>query len=234
TCRPAPACDDQRAVRRDDHPRGRGRCLHRARAARDLRAGRRRAGGRARARLRPPAHPGGWPRRAGVCPRAARGCRGAPHRRASRSSGGLSQLVPFLRRWGISLASLVGGILTLFVFRRGLPRVSLIVGYLLLLWLLVAILVQVRETLETSEKRTVRLVLTATEYTIQTLYHGVLLFLLPAYWAATTLSSPNAIFLAVLIVLALLATFDPWYQALVHPRPWAGYIFFLVAMFGAL
>ena len=143
-------------------------------------------------------------------------------------------MVAWLRRWGISFASLAGGLLTLFVFRRGLPRVSWIVGYLLLLWLLVAMLVQVRDTLAGSEKRTHRLVLTATEYTIQTLYHGVLLFLLPAYWAAATLSSPNAIFLAVLIVLALLATFDPWYQALVHPRPWAGYIFFLVAMFGAL
>jgi len=146
----------------------------------------------------------------------------------------VSWLVPFLRRWGISLASLVGGILTLFVFRRGLPRVSLIVGYLLLLWLLVAILVQVRETLETSEKRTVRLVLTATEYTIQTLYHGVLLFLLPAYWAATTLTSANVFFLMLLVVLILLATFDPWYRAIVHPRPWFGYVFFLVSMFGAL
>jgi hypothetical protein len=146
----------------------------------------------------------------------------------------VSWLVPFLRRWGISLASLVGGILTLFVFRRGLPRVSLIVGYLLLLWLLVAILVQVRETLETSEKRTVRFVLTATEYTIQTLYHGVLLFLLPAYWAATTLTSANVFFLGLLVVLILLATFDPWYRAIVHPRPWFGYVFFLVSMFGAL
>ena len=120
-------------------------------------------------------------------------------------------MVAWLRRWGISFASLAGGLLTLFVFRRGLPRVSWIVGYLLLLWLLVAMLVQVRDTLAGSEKRTHRLVLTATEYTIQTLYHGVLLFLLPAYWAAATLLSPNAIFLAVLIVLALLATFDPWY-----------------------
>ena len=146
----------------------------------------------------------------------------------------MSRLVPWLRRWGVSVASLVGGVLTLFVFRRGLPRVAWIVGYLLLLWLLVATLVQVRETLATSGRRVHRLVLSATEYTIQTLYHGVLLFLLPAYWAATTLTSPNALFLALLVVLILLATFDPWYRAIVHPRPWAGLVFFLVAMFGAL
>jgi hypothetical protein len=140
----------------------------------------------------------------------------------------------WLRRWGISIASFVGGLLTLFVFRRGLPHVAWIVGYLLLLWLLVAVLVQTRDTLAASDKRTHRLVLTATEYTVQTLYHGVLLFLLPAYWAATTLASPNAGLLVLLALLALLATFDPWYGALVRPRPWVGYVFFVVSTFGAL
>ena len=140
----------------------------------------------------------------------------------------------FLRRWGVSIASFVGGLLTLFVFRRGLPHVGLIVGYLLLLWLLVAVLVQTRDTLAASERRTHRFVLTATEYAVQSLYHGVLLFLLPAYWAATTLTSINVVFFLVLVALALLATFDPWYQAVVHPRPWGGYVFFLVSLFGAL
>ena len=50
----------------------------------------------------------------------------------------MSRLGPFLRRWGISIYSFVGGVLALFVFRRGLPNVSLIVGYLILLWRLVA------------------------------------------------------------------------------------------------
>jgi hypothetical protein len=140
----------------------------------------------------------------------------------------------WVRRWGISIASLAGGIFTLFVFRRGLPNVAWIVGYLILLTLLVAVLVQVRDTLEASAKRRHRFVLTATEYTIQTLYHGVLLFLLPAYWAATTLTSVNAGFLVLLAVLALVATFDPWYRAIVRPWPWLGYVFFLVSMFGAL
>lgn len=140
----------------------------------------------------------------------------------------------FVRRWGVSVASLVGGLLTLFVFRRGLPHVGLIVGYLLILWLLVAVLMQARDTLAASERRTHRFVLSATEYAVQTLYHAVLLFLLPAYWAATTLASLNVFFFLFLVLLALIATFDPWYQALVHPRPWAGYVFFLVSLFGAL
>jgi Family of unknown function (DUF5924)/Protein of unknown function (DUF2914) len=142
--------------------------------------------------------------------------------------------VGWLRRWGISIASLVGGLLTLFVFQRGLPHVRWIIGYVLLIWLLVAVIVQVRETLEASGKKTHKLVLTATEYTIQSLYHAVLLFLIPAYYAAATLTSVNALFVGLLIVLAVLATFDPLYQAVVHPLPWITGVFFLVSLFGAL
>jgi hypothetical protein len=143
-------------------------------------------------------------------------------------------LAAWLRRWGVSLASLAGGLLTLFVFRRGVPHVAWIVGYLLLLWLLVAVLVQARGALEASERRAHRLVLSATEYTVQTLHHGMLLFLLPAYWAATTLGSPNVVLLGLLVVLVLLATFDPWYRAIVHPRPWVGHAFLIVSSFAAL
>ncbi|HEU5320767.1 MAG TPA: DUF2914 domain-containing protein [Methylomirabilota bacterium] len=139
-----------------------------------------------------------------------------------------------MRRWGVSVASLGSGLLTLFVFRRGVPHAGWLIGYLLLLWLLVAVVVQVRDTLAASERRAHRLVLRATEYTIQTLYHGVLLFLLPAYWAAATLTSVNVVFPLLLAALALVTTFDPWYAALVRPYPWAGYLLFLVAVFGAL
>jgi hypothetical protein len=140
----------------------------------------------------------------------------------------------WLRRWGISLASLVGGVLTLFVFRREVEHVGWIVGYLLLLWLLFAVVTQVRHAFAASERRGRRLMVTAVDYTIQTLYHGILLFLLPAYYASTTFSSPNAAFFAVLVALVVLATFDPWYRAIVHPRPWVNYVFFLVSTFGAL
>jgi hypothetical protein len=146
----------------------------------------------------------------------------------------LGGVITFARVWGISIASAVGGLLTLFVFRRGLPNVSLIVGYVLLLWILVAVLVQTRGTLAASDRKSHRFVLAATEYTVQTLYHGVLLFLLPAYWAATTLTSWNVLFLLLLVALTLLATVDPWYHAVVHPYPWMGYVFFVVSLFGAL
>jgi len=146
----------------------------------------------------------------------------------------VSSLIAWATDWGVSLASLGGGILTIFVFQRGLPHVAWIVGYLLLLCLLFAFLVEMRRPLEESGRKSGRLILTAATYTIQTLYHAILLFLIPAYWASTTLTSINVVFLAVLVAMALLATFDPWYRALVHPRPWLGYVIFVVSVFAAL
>jgi len=146
----------------------------------------------------------------------------------------VSSAFSWLAEWGVSCASLTGGVLTLFVFRRGLPNVAYIVGYLLLLWLVFAVLVELRQPLAESGRRSGRLVVTAADYTIQTLFHGLLLFVLPAYWASTTLTSRNVIFLVLLVLLTLLATFDPWYRAIVHPRPWLGYVFFVVSIFAAL
>ena len=139
----------------------------------------------------------------------------------------MSPALRWLRRWGISFASLCGGILTLFVFRRGLPHVAWIIGYLLLLWLLFVLLTQTRQV-------TPPLIATAMDYTVQTLYHGLLLFVLPAYYAAATLTSFNVLFVALLGALALLATFDPWYRALVATRAWVGSVFFVVSLFAAL
>ena len=144
----------------------------------------------------------------------------------------MTRVVRWLRRWGISCASLAGGFLTLFVFRRELPHAPWIVGYLLLLWLLIALSVQLRENFRAT--RAGRLVLGAADYTIQTLYHGVLVFLLPAYWASTTLDSPNVAFLSVLAILVLLATFDPWYRALAEWTTVVTDVFFFVSAFAAL
>jgi hypothetical protein len=146
----------------------------------------------------------------------------------------VSSAFAWLAEWGVSFASLTGGVFTLFVFRRGLPNVAWIVGYLLLLCLVFAVLVEVRQPLAESGRRSGRLVVTAADYTIQTLYHGLLLFVLPAYYASATLTSVNVVFLLVLVALAILATFDPWYRAIVQPRPWLGYVFFVVSIFAAL
>src|SRR3990172_4150683 len=99
----------------------------------------------------------------------------------------------WLKRWGISVLSLGLGVATLFVFRRGLPHVGWIVGYLLLLGLLFAFITELRQPLE---RRGRRRIVGAADYAIQSLYHRLLLFVLPAYWASATLDSPNVLFLA--------------------------------------
>jgi hypothetical protein len=140
-------------------------------------------------------------------------------------------LLWWVARWGVSAGSLLAGVTTLFVFRRGLPHVGWIVGYLILLWFFFAVLIHLRQSLETRRKQ---LIITAADYTIQTLYHGLLLFILPAYYASTTFSSVNVWFFLLLAGLALLTSVDPWYRALVFPRVWARHALFAVSFFAAL
>ncbi|HEU4437965.1 MAG TPA: DUF5924 family protein [Methylomirabilota bacterium] len=140
-------------------------------------------------------------------------------------------VVGWLGGWPISIASLALGLAALFVFRRGLPRVAWIVGYLLLLWLLFVLITVLRAPLL---ERGQRLVLTAADYTIQTLYHNLLLFVLPAYYAAATLDSPNAIFPAVVAAGALVTAVDPLYRRLVQPRRWLSHALLGFSFFAAL
>jgi hypothetical protein len=71
-------------------------------------------------------------------------------------------------------------------------------------------------------------------YAIQSLYHGVLLFVLPAYYAATTLGSRDVFFLVAVAGGALLTAVDPWYRRLVGPRPWLGHALLAFSIFAAL
>ena len=141
-------------------------------------------------------------------------------------------LIPrWIRHWGASIASLALGLWTVFVFRRGTPHVALIVGYLLLLWLLVAVAAEIWGP---APNRRRRFVVTAVEYAIQTLYHNLLLFVLPAYWAASTLGSPNGGFIVAVGVAALLTAIDPWYAALVNRWTWVKHALLGFSVFAAL
>jgi hypothetical protein len=140
-------------------------------------------------------------------------------------------VVGWLGGWPVSIVSLALGLAALFVFRRGLPHVGWIVGYLLLLWLLFVLITELRAPLL---ERGRRFVLTAADYTIQTLYHNLLLFVLPAYYAAATLDSLNAVFPAVVAAGALVTAVDPWYRRLVQPRPWLNHALLGFSIFAAL
>src|SRR4029453_7496388 len=102
--------------------------------------------------------------------------------------------------------SLALGLVVLFIFRRGLPHVAWIVGYLLLIWLLFVVFTELRAPLL---ERGQPLVPPPADYTIQTVYHNLLLFVLPAYYAAATLDSPNAIFPAMVAAGAPVTALDP-------------------------
>jgi len=140
-------------------------------------------------------------------------------------------LFGWLGGWPVSILSLALGLAALLVFRRGLPHVGWIVGYLLLLWLLFVLITELRAPLL---QRGRRLVLTAADYTIQTLYHNLLLFVLPAYYGAATLDSRNVVFPALVAAGALVTALDPVYRRLVTPRPWLSHALMGFSVFAAL
>ncbi len=76
--------------------------------------------------------------------------------------------------------------------------------------------------------------LSAADYTIQTLYHNLLLFVLPAYYAAATLDSRNVVFPALVAAGALVTAIDPVYRRLVAPRRWLGHALMGFSIFAAL
>jgi hypothetical protein len=134
-------------------------------------------------------------------------------------------------RWAVSLASLGGGLLALFVFRRGLPHVGWIVGYLVLLLLAFTALTQARAWLE---RRGQAAVVAVGDYTILTLCHGVLLFVLPGYLASTTFDGITAPFFVILAAAALVTTIDPLYRVLVAARPAFGRVLYAFSLFCGL
>lgn len=137
----------------------------------------------------------------------------------------------WLERWGVSLASLASGLLALFLFRRGLEYFPWFLGYLLLLWMGGVLCLDARQALAERKPRVVRLVM---DYTIQSMLHGLFLFLLPIFYASTTLASQNAPLVLLLAGAALLTTVDPWYRALFRRSRWIETALFWFGLFAAL
>jgi hypothetical protein len=131
----------------------------------------------------------------------------------------------------MSSGSLVLGVLTLVIFRRGIEYFPWFVGYLLLLWLAGVALAEVRQSLLARGRRAISL---AVDYTVQTLFHGLLLFLLPIYYSSTTLTSANAWFLAALASAALITAIDPWYRAITLRFRWMEVLLVGFGLFASL
>ena len=148
--------------------------------------------------------------------------------------GDLRDRHPWLRwgaKWGLSVVSLASGVLTLSLVRRGLEYFPWVVGYLLLLWLAGVLFAHARDALEARGRYLVR---AAYDYLLQSLYWHLLLFLLPLYYASTTLASPNVSFLVFLAAVTLITAVDPWYQATILRHPWAANQLFAFGLFASL
>jgi hypothetical protein len=139
--------------------------------------------------------------------------------------------VAVIERWGISVLSLTSGVVTLVIFRRGIGHFPLFIGYLLLLWLVGVVFAEARQA---RAARGPKVVWRAVDYTVQTLFHGLLLFLLPVYYASTTLTSGDVLFLALLAAGALLTAMDPWYQAVTRRAPRLEIVLFDLGLFASL
>jgi len=137
----------------------------------------------------------------------------------------------WVEKWGVSVSSLAFGVVTLLVFRRGIEYFPWFVGYLLLLWLAGVVCAEMRQALAA---RGPRLLWLAMDYTVQSLFHGLLLFLLPIYYASTTLVSRNVGFLLLLVAAALLTAVDPWYRAIVARSRWVEVLLFGFGLFASL
>ncbi len=132
-------------------------------------------------------------------------------------------------RWGMSLASLGGGVGSLILFRRGPEYFPWLLGSLLLCWLAGVAFAQLRPRL--LGRPWLRL---AVDFSVQGLYRDTLVVLLPFYYASTTLTSANGIFFMLLVAAALLTTFDPWYQGTILRWPLAGHLLFAFLFFASL
>lgn len=137
----------------------------------------------------------------------------------------------WLERWGISAGSVTLGVVTLLVFRRGIEYFPWFVGYLIVLWLAGVVFAEVRQSLLARGRRLIAMVV---DYTVQTLLHGLLLFLLPIYYASTTLTSVNVCFLILLAGAALLTAIDPWYRAIIVRFRGAEILLFGLGLFASL
>jgi hypothetical protein len=80
----------------------------------------------------------------------------------------------------------------------------------------------------------VRLRFFAMTYALKNLYQGMLFFLLPFYWKATTFGAPNSWFVILLGLCALLSTLDIVFDRVVFRFRALGSLFHGVALFGCL
>ncbi|MBZ5699840.1 MAG: DUF2914 domain-containing protein [Acidobacteriia bacterium] len=106
-------------------------------------------------------------------------------------------------------------------------------------WLLLVLLFRVRDasgaphTFDAADPKT-RVRFFVVTYALKNLYQGMLFFLLPFYWKATTTDAANAVFVAVLAACAVLSTLDIVFDRVLMRRQWLASAFHGFALFACM
>lgn len=133
-------------------------------------------------------------------------------------------------KWLHSLWALMLGSSVMIFSRHDFRFMRLVIGYLFFIWAASLVLHWEAERLGVTEERRPK-VRRVVLYIIQNFYHEMIFFLLPLYYASVTFSSRNLIFLLLLVVCALLASFDTVYWQWLTRNQWWTQLFYCFLLF---
>ena len=133
-------------------------------------------------------------------------------------------------KWLHSLWALLLGIGVIFFFRHDFGFIRLIIAYLFFIWTASLLLHWEAARWSITEERRPK-IRRVVLYIIQNFYHEMLFFILPLYYTSTTFSSPNALFLVLIVGCALLASFDSVYWHWLTGNTWWPRVFYCFLLF---
>jgi hypothetical protein len=141
--------------------------------------------------------------------------------------------------WWLHSAYALGlGLFVVAFAQKGFEHARWLAVTLGITWLLVIVLFRVfgsgrARALETAGSKA-RIRFYALTYVLKNLYQGMLFFLLPFYWKSTTWGAPNAWFVALLAVCAVMSTLDIVFDRFLMKRREIASVFHAITLFGCL
>jgi hypothetical protein len=134
--------------------------------------------------------------------------------------------------WALhSLWALATGVVVVVMAHKAYNYVAWVLAFLVLTWLSTLLFTRAAPPEEGSGAHRWHGV---ASYLTRVMYQETLFFLLPFYFYSTTLDSPNVLFLALLVLLAVMACMDLLFDELLRRHAWFGVLFFTVVSLAAL
>lgn len=141
--------------------------------------------------------------------------------------------------WAHSLYALGLGLLVVFFADKGFAHARWLAALLALVWILLVVFFRVfgggseqDAAIQQTKGGKVKFVLVT--YLIKNLYQGMLFFVLPFYWKSTTFDSPNAAFVFLLCLCALVATLDVVFDKVIMRARILASLFYAFTLFACL